>query len=315
MADSADSAFPSGYIPPPPPGAIFPPPLPPLPPGGPAGGWVTYPTPQQYPQQFPQPAGYTAERLVTDDQGRVFPTLGISLLMIGIYFVLQIVCTIFVVGVSSLFDPELRKSLTSGTSTGVSDTFQDGSGAVFLGGLVLAGTIMTIGMMLHLRDHGRLRVIGWNTPNRISIGETIGLSVALLIVNGILTAIYTKALDGRELQKETSDMIKAIDRTPLNLMLIFGSIAIVAPVVEELLFRGYLQNALARKMKPGFAIAIASAVFGAIHLQPLAFPVLTLLGAIFGFLYHRTGSLKVTMTLHLINNTFAGLMILFASGT
>jgi uncharacterized protein len=253
--------------------------------------------------------------MVTDEQGRVFPSVGFSFLMIGIYFALQIVCTLIAVAIAVAVDPALRDIVTSGSATAFTDELQKGSGVTLLAGVALAGTIMTIGLVVHLSRHGRLRIVGWNTPNRISIWETIGLSVGLLIANGILTTIYTLALGGRELQQETTDMIKGMDRSPLNLALIFFSIAIVAPVVEELLFRGYLQNALARKMHPGYAIALAAAIFGAIHLQPLAFPVLTLLGAIFGFLYHRTGSLKVTMTLHLINNTFAGLMILLAAGT
>jgi membrane protease YdiL (CAAX protease family) len=90
------------------------------------------------------------------------------------------------------------------------------------------------------------------------------------------------------------------------------TIAIVAPVLEEILFRGYLQSALMHRMKPWLAILLASSLFGIVHMQPLAFPVLTVLGAVFGYLYYKTGSLKVNILLHVLNNGVA--YILMATG-
>ncbi len=88
------------------------------------------------------------------------------------------------------------------------------------------------------------------------------------------------------------------------------AIVVIGPIVEELLFRGYLQTALSKRLKPWLAIVVASCVFAAIHLQPAAFPMLALVGGVFGYLYHRTGSLRVSMVLHMLNNGLAYVALL-----
>ncbi len=76
----------------------------------------------------------------------------------------------------------------------------------------------------------------------------------------------------------------------------------MAPLTEELLFRGLLQKSLANRMPQYAAILIAAAIFGAIHLDFYAFPALFVMGAVFGYLYYRTGSLRVNILLHMLNN-------------
>jgi uncharacterized protein len=53
------------------------------------------------------------------------------------------------------------------------------------------------------------------------------------------------------------------------------------------------------------AIALSAFVFAAVHMQPLAMPALMALGAAFGYIYHKTGSLRLTIILHMINNILA----------
>jgi uncharacterized protein len=42
-----------------------------------------------------------------------------------------------------------------------------------------------------------------------------------------------------------------------------------------------------------------------VHLQPYAIPGLMSLSIAFGYLYHRTGSLRTNIILHMANNAFA----------
>ena len=89
---------------------------------------------------------------------------------------------------------------------------------------------------------------------------------------------------------------------------VFGivSIAIMAPLVEELLFRGAIQGHLLRKgMNPWAALFIASAIFGIVHMNPIQIPFAFAIGMIFGWLYYRTGSLIPGIVGHFINNSIA----------
>jgi membrane protease YdiL (CAAX protease family) len=93
---------------------------------------------------------------------------------------------------------------------------------------------------------------------------------------------------------------------------VFGiiSITIMAPLVEELLFRGAIQGYMLRKgMKPLNAILIASAIFGIVHMNPIQIPFAFAIGMIFGWLYYRTGSVIPGIVGHFINNSIACIQI------
>lgn len=84
------------------------------------------------------------------------------------------------------------------------------------------------------------------------------------------------------------------------------SVALVAPILEELLFRGAIQGILLHFFnRPWMAIAIASLLFGVIHGNPIQIFYATCLGAGFGWIYYRTGSLLPAIVGHIINNSLA----------
>lgn len=96
----------------------------------------------------------------------------------------------------------------------------------------------------------------------------------------------------------------------IRVIAILGA-AVLAPVGEELMFRGVLQTGLKKVMpcRPGWlihrwlAILVTAALFGAMHSgTPQYVPALIALGLILGFLYERTGSLLVPILLHMLFN-------------
>lgn len=76
--------------------------------------------------------------------------------------------------------------------------------------------------------------------------------------------------------------------------------ASIAPVAEELFFRGILQNALVNLTQSrGAAIALAAVAFGVVHAsQPDTIAALVFLGMLLGYAYERTGSLTVPIAIH-----------------
>ncbi len=94
-----------------------------------------------------------------------------------------------------------------------------------------------------------------------------------------------------------------------NMILNFLLVSIFAPFFEEWLCRGMiLRGLLGTKMKPVWAIVVSAAFFALIHLNPWQAIPAFLLGCLFGYVYYKTGSLKLTMLMHFTNNTFSLVM-------
>ena len=60
-----------------------------------------------------------------------------------------------------------------------------------------------------------------------------------------------------------------------------------------------------KNMNPTGAILTSSAFFAVLHMNPWQALPAFILGALFGYVYYKTGSLKLTMLMHCVNNTFS----------
>lgn len=111
------------------------------------------------------------------------------------------------------------------------------------------------------------------------------------------------------------ELYKSFEKT-FNIMLNykiagFITICILAPIFEEIIFRGIiLKGMLNHKVKPVIAIFVSGLIFGLAHLNPWQFIGAGILGIIFGFIYYRTNSLFLTMLLHFLNNTLSYILML-----
>ena len=88
----------------------------------------------------------------------------------------------------------------------------------------------------------------------------------------------------------------------------FLMIAIMAPFFEEWLCRGMVLRGLLTKMKPGWAIVVSALFFAVIHANPLQGLSAFLMGLVMGYIYYKTGSLLLTMTVHFVNNGTAAIV-------
>ncbi len=108
---------------------------------------------------------------------------------------------------------------------------------------------------------------------------------------------------------ELTKFLTAFD-TPLRFGVGMLVVAVAAGVSEELLFRGVMQNLLLKAWKnPHWAIWVAAFWFSFIHFQFYGFIPRMLLGAMFGYLYHWTKNLWVSIFAHFINNGFTLFMV------
>lgn len=85
----------------------------------------------------------------------------------------------------------------------------------------------------------------------------------------------------------------------------FLAASIFAPFFEEWLCRGMVMRGLLHHTKPATAIIVSAVFFAVIHLNPWQAIPAFILGCVFGLVYYKTGSLKLTMLMHFANNTFS----------
>ncbi len=89
------------------------------------------------------------------------------------------------------------------------------------------------------------------------------------------------------------------------MVLFFIGGALVAPVVEELFFRGFIFAGFRQKYGWQKAAALSSALFALLHLTPTAFIPIFILGYIFAALYHFSGSIWPGILMHALSNSLA----------
>ena len=88
-------------------------------------------------------------------------------------------------------------------------------------------------------------------------------------------------------------------------IIIFLSISILTPVVEELFFRGLLIDLLYRKFTKYSSVILSSIVFAILHVDLLG---ALIFGIILGFIYIRTESLSIPIFIHIANNTIVSII-------
>ncbi len=127
--------------------------------------------------------------------------------------------------------------------------------------------------------------------------KTILLCLPLVIASLLASNIIGELL---ELPNIYEDLFYSLSRNVFG----FLSIALIAPIAEEMLFRGGIEGfLLRRKIKPIIAILVSAIIFGVIHANPAQIFFATILGIIFGWMYYRTGSILPSVVGHVLNNT------------
>ncbi len=156
------------------------------------------------------------------------------------------------------------------------------AGAVLYAGRVKgAGVVADFGVRARLRD----------APIGLGLGVAAQLLVPLLYLP-IFWVIGERDVSAaaRELSDQATD--------PLGAVLLVGIVAIAAPVVEELFYRGLLLRALERRLGSRLALVISSVAFGGVHGQLLQLPALIVAGFLFGWLAQHHGRLGPAIFAH-----------------
>ena len=166
-------------------------------------------------------------------------------------------------------------------------------------GLLLAVTF------LRWRGVGLRPLVGAVHPLGRLVGQGAGLGL-LAIAGSTLIVSLLVAATGSEASPDQV-LTGSIADSPLQILLAVVAAVVLAPLAEELLFRGLLHRGLRRRLTLVPATAISSVLFAVVHIdvvfsQPLALVGLVLVGVILALAYERTGSLVVPVVIHAVHN-------------
>ncbi|MEG0473704.1 MAG: CPBP family intramembrane glutamic endopeptidase, partial [Solibacillus sp.] len=96
-------------------------------------------------------------------------------------------------------------------------------------------------------------------------------------------------------------------------ILFFVNICILAPIWEELFFRGILLRRLMIKWSPQKSIIVSSLLFSLIHVNPLTVIFAFFLGCLLGYVYLKTKSIIVPIVVHSFSNFLAFLQFIWVN--
>ncbi|MBQ8954805.1 MAG: CPBP family intramembrane metalloprotease, partial [Clostridia bacterium] len=135
----------------------------------------------------------------------------------------------------------------------------------------------------------------------LSAGEIAALYLAVMGVNalGALGVTATEALFNRTGFSIYID-IMAQD-TPFSFWVMSAYAVLLAPLIEEYMYRGVLLEGL-RRYGERFAVVSSAVIFGLAHGNLMQFLPAALIGWFLGYVRVKTGSLGVCMLLHALNN-------------
>ncbi|MDG3006266.1 CPBP family intramembrane glutamic endopeptidase [Paludisphaera mucosa] len=179
-------------------------------------------------------------------------------------------------------------------------------------GAMLAYYAVAFGLATYIVDGIRRRKLGrsgynfaigsWRLGPPIVVG-TVGL------LFGVITPLQSLIPMPDAIGQGVKDLV---GQTSAATFLYF---VILAPIFEEMIFRGVMLDGLLRRYRPSTAILTSSLLFGIVHLNPWQFVTAFVLGCFFGWIYYRTGSLGCCVLGHMAANGSGYILrILLAQG-
>jgi uncharacterized protein len=163
---------------------------------------------------------------------------------------------------------------------------------------VRAGSVRPLGGPRRLRAREWLVGAGWGVGGFVAVNLALGVALQL--------AAELVGIELPQPQEQVRDM--AADPTLIPWLLL--SAVVVAPVAEELYFRGMLYQALRRRMRTAGAVGLSAILFAGAHILQevtglagvVVFVLILPLGVLLGWLFERRGNLAAPIAVHVTFN-------------
>lgn len=161
-----------------------------------------------------------------------------------------------------------------------------------------------------------LELLGLKHPDwkRIGIVVLVGMVAIMILANlaGFITEPFLKHTFGEQNPQDAVKMM--LDAKVNNPKLLIGLAflaCIVAPICEEIVFRGYFYGLMKRYSCRYFAAIITGLIFGLVHISIWSLAPLIVVGILLAIVYELSGSLWAPMICHCIFNSISTIYMIF----
>ncbi|MFI3322377.1 MAG: CPBP family intramembrane glutamic endopeptidase [Rikenellaceae bacterium] len=218
------------------------------------------------------------------------------LIFIGVYFLINIAVSIpFIVGGTTTASESQDSSVISGLN------------------LLIMYTITNVLTLIYLKWYRKRRT---STPedklpleNIYKIGKfsplTVLWGVILIIASNIVLEPIIAPFDS-----SYNEIVKLLKNSGIYGMV---SVVFIAPILEELIFRGVILSDIKRYYGSLVAIFVSALTFGAIHLNLAQLFPAFIAAIIMGYIYLKTNSICAVIFLHFLNNSISYIITLFST--
>ena len=185
--------------------------------------------------------------------------------------------------------------------------------ALVVASLALCGVAVAVGRRPARQSGGWSGALGLELPEWHDAGRVVGWTLLLVIAQGALVSVLLVVPALRDVEPESN--VDFLVGQPLGVLLVLAVLTVtVAPVVEELLFRGVVLRGLMLRLPFWAAAVLSSLAFAVLHVQsagPAALLTVVAIGTLglgLCLLARRTGRLGPSIGVHALYN--AGVLLL-----
>lgn len=176
----------------------------------------------------------------------------------------------------------------------------------------VAGTIGVLAMLAPRRPPWRRALaVGFRPIDLVGLAIGVGAQLVVGMIVFLIVEVLEVDLPTQDVVEEAADAAGGFE----NLLVFVGAV-ILAPIAEELVFRGILLRALLHRGRR-FAIGVSGVVFGLVHLLDpnawVAVPFLAALGVVLGYQTVRTGRIGMAIMTHAGFNLVTALVVLLGA--
>ncbi len=172
-------------------------------------------------------------------------------------------------------------------------------------GFVIYGVILLLIWLVTVHKYH----IGWSAlgvrrPPRWYFALVLPILLGMYVGATIVSAVVVKLFyGGKANNPQVKDLTGGGGFSWTSLILALITASIVAPVIEELLFRGMLYGWLRTRWSAVGGVILSAAIFSGAHAIPLVLASIFVVGLTLAIVYEKTKSTLATMALHSLFNT------------
>lgn len=163
--------------------------------------------------------------------------------------------------------------------------------------------ILAVYLFAVRRPGGDWSYLGFRRFSILWIPMVPVLAVVELIGMGIINTLLVLPFTGGTFENPQIEALTGGSAlSPRNFALLFVLVAVIAPIAEELFFRGMLYGLLRQRWTAAVAIPLNGLLFALIHFIPLLIPGLLFVGIVLAWLRERSQSIYPCILLHATQN-------------